>query len=59
MLHEPIVNNLYPRPVATHRTIFNATFRCSNMLQVSESDSKTSDIIARILLKLVRVTPRR
>ena len=40
-----------------HRAIFNATFCCGNMLQVFESDSKTCNIVARILLVLVRVTP--
>ena len=42
-----------------HRTIFSATFRCGNLLQVFESDSKTYNNVAccRILLELVRVTP--
>ena len=40
-----------------HRAIFNATFCCGNMLQVFESDSKTCNIVAPILLVLVRVTP--
>ena len=35
---------------------FNATFCCGNMLQAFESDSKTCNIVARILLVLVRVT---
>jgi len=33
----------------THRVTFNATSRRGNMLSVFESDSKTYNIVARIL----------
>ena len=38
-----------------HRTIFDATFRCGNMLQVFESDSKTGNIVVadNVALKIV------
>ena len=66
MLHDPIFNADFQRNVVAlkvascnrvHRAIFNATFCCGNMLQVFESDSKTCNIVALILLVLVRLTP--
>lgn len=42
-----------------HQPIFKVAFCCGNMLQVFESDSKTCNIVARILLvalKSARVT---
>ena len=66
MLHEPILNADFERNIVAlkvascnrvHRAIFNAIFCCGNMLQVFESDSKTCNVVARMLLVLVRVTP--
>ena len=55
MLHKSISCDM------AHRTIFNATFRCGNMLQVFESDSKSDNIVVvadNVALKLSRVTNR-
>ena len=56
MLHWTIFNDRR-RCNIVHRTIFNATFCCGNMLRELESDSNTANIVARILLGLIRVKP--
>ena len=40
-----------------HLMVFDAIFCCGNMLGELESDSNVGNIVARILLELICVTP--